>query len=154
MHGNGVDVDARDRRSQPVEHLSGEQLGLTRRSYEMRHGLGDERSGAAGGVEHSLIQRIGYDLADHGPREPVRGVVLAERPPLPGRYYRLVKDRGDVGGGITPVEPGDPEGQRAHRGQVANFGRPGEEVRIDDPLKSGVASERSALKQVGGVVGG
>ena len=77
MDGDGVYVDARDRRSQFVEYFFGQKPGLSGRIYEVGDCLGDERAGAAGGVEHPLIQRVGHHLADHGAREPVGGVVLA-----------------------------------------------------------------------------
>ena len=108
VHGNGVDVYAGHRVVEPVEQLlSGKSLSL-RVFHEVIDRLNDKRAGAAGGVEDSLLQRVGDKLADHGAGEPVRGVVLPKPSSLVGRDDRLVQDGRDVRWRVRPVEPRDP----------------------------------------------
>ena len=112
VDGDGVDVYARHRVVEPVEQLlSGKALSL-RVFHEVIDRLYDERAGAAGGVEDSLLQRVGDKLADHGAGEPVRGVVLPKPSSLVGRDDRLVQDGGDVRWRVRPVEPRNPVRQR------------------------------------------
>ena len=119
MHSDGVDVYAGHSVVEPVEQfLSGKSLSL-RVFHEVVDRLYDERAGAAGRVEHPLLQRVGDKLADHGAGEPVRGVVLSEPSSLVGRDDRLVQDGGDIRGRVRPVEPCDPVRQRGHERYAA-----------------------------------
>ena len=78
VHGHRVHVDARDGGAKLIQDILGVEVGFVRGGLdEVGDGLGDEGAGAAGGVEDALVQRVGHDLAHHGLREPVRGVVLA-----------------------------------------------------------------------------
>ena len=120
---------------------------------KMGDGLGDEGPGAAGGVEHVPIERVGHDFAHHRARQPVGGVVLTQLAPLVGRDDALVQDGGDIGGRIAPVEPGHAVRYGFDQRQSATyFQRPGEEVRLHDSLQAGVLLKAAPQQQVRRVV--
>ena len=50
-----------------------------------------------------------------------------------------------------PVKPGDAAGECPEQGQSADLDGPGEEVGLDDTLKSGLAAEVASVEQIGGI---
>ena len=146
-----VDVYTGDGESQPIQHVFGIERGIFGSFDEMCDRLGDESPGAAGRVEDVLVQGIGHHLPHDGSSQPVGGVVLSQLATLVGWNDSLVEDSGNVRWGLLPVEPGDAAGQGPEKRQAAHLHRPGEEVRFDDTLQTGLVAEVTAMKQVGGI---
>ena len=151
MNGDGVYVDAGDGLAESAEGFFRREFGLPRGCDEVGHRFGDERAGAARGVEDALFEGLVDDFVDDGAREPPRRVVLAELPALMGGDDGLIEDGGDVRRGLQPVEPGDAAGDVTDQGLAAYFGGPREEVGLDDALESSVVTEALSPQQVRGV---
>ena len=154
MHRHGVNVDAGDRLPPAVEDFPGFPVGCRGGGDEVGHRLGHEGAGAAGRVQHALVQRVVHQLLYHGAGQPCGGVVLPQLPPLLWRYDRLVQGGGGVRGGLGPVEAGHPAGQGLQQRVAADLIGPGEEVRFEHPLQPRAVAQLPTLEQVGGVVGG
>ena len=152
MHGDGVNVDAGHGVVEPVQQLLSREAAPLGVFQEVVDRLHEEGAGAAGGIEDSLVQRIGDELADHVAGEPGGGVVLSEPSSLVRRDDRLIEDGCYVGGSVHPVEPRDPVRQRGQKGKaVLDLRRPREEVRFDHALQACVALKATPLEQVPGV---
>ena len=134
VHRYRVNVDAGYCLSQPVKDFLGFPLSCSGGGEEVDHCLGDKGAGAAGGVQHALVQRVVHQFPNHGAGQPGRGVVLPQLPPLLGRYDRLVQGGGRVRRGFGPVEAGHSAGQCLQEGVAADFIGPGEEVRFQHSL--------------------
>ena len=141
MHRHRVNVNAGDGKAQPLQHFFRVKGGLVGGFDEVVDRLGDEGAGAAGRVEDVLLQGVGHHLPHDGARQPVRGVVLPQLAPLIGRYHGLVEDGRYIVGSLLPLEPGYTTGKGREQWQPAHLGGPREEVRLHDPLKTGLASE-------------
>ena len=139
-------------KAQPLQHFFRVKGGLVGCLYEVGDCFGDEGAGAAGRVEDVLVERFGHHFLHDGPRQPVRGVVFPQLAPLIGRYHGLIEDGRYIVGSLLPVEPGYTTGQGPEQWQSAHLGGPREEVRLHDPLKTGLASEVAAKEQVRRVV--
>ena len=129
-----MNVNAGHRVPETVEYLPWVPLRFLCRCNEMGYCLGQECPGAAGGVQHSLIQRVVHQFPDHGAGQPGGCVVFTQLPALIGRNDGLVQVGGGVWRGLGPVEPGDPAGQGLHQGDTTHLVGPGEEVRFQYSL--------------------
>ena len=104
MNCHRVDVNARYREAQPLQHFPGVKGGLIGRLDEVSHRLGDESSRTARRVKDLLVQRLSYQLPHDGPGQPGGGIVFPQLAPFICRYHGLVQDGGNVIGSLLPVE--------------------------------------------------
>ena len=65
MHRHRVNVDARDRFPQAVEDFFRFPIGRTSGGDKMGDRFGYEGAGAAGRVQHPLVQRVVHQFPDH-----------------------------------------------------------------------------------------
>ena len=148
VDGGGVYVDADDVGEQAAEDIR----GLAARAFGGCEVLADcgenEGAGAAGGVEHALVERIGYDGVDDFAGEPVGRVILAEASAVVGGDDGFVEDAGDIGFRFRPVEAGDAAGEAAEPRAAFNLGRPGEEIGFDDAAHAGFVDEELPAEQL------
>ena len=151
MHGGGVYVDAGDVGEQSVEYAVGLAPRRAGGGEILANGGEDERAGAAGGIEHALVEWIGDDSVDDFAGEPVGSVILAEPPTVVGGNHGFVEDAGDIGLGAGPIEAGDAAGESAQPRAAFDFGRPGEEIGLDDAAHAGFVNEELAVEQLGGI---
>ena len=151
MHGGGVYVDAGDMGEQSVEHAVGFAPRRAGGVEILANGGEDERAGAAGGVEHALIERIGDDGVDDFAGEPVGGVILAEPAAVVGGNHGFVEDAGDIGLCAGPVEAVDAAGESVQPRAALNLGGPGKEIGLDNAAHAGFVDEQLAVEQLGGI---
>ena len=142
VDGGGVYVDADDVGEQAVEDLCGLAARVFGGGEIFADGGEDEGAGAAGGVEHALVERIGDDGVDDFAGEPVGRVVLAKASAVVGGDDGFVEDACDIGFGLFPVEAGDAAGEAVEPCAAFDFGRPGEEVGFDDAAHAGFLDEQ------------
>ena len=76
MHRHRVDVDAGHRRPQPVQNLLGVESLCFAASKKWVTASAMKVPGAAGGVQHVLVQGVFNQFPHHGARQPVGSVVL------------------------------------------------------------------------------
>ena len=149
VDGDGVDVDSLDHLGQLVERSSRAPAGFAGGVQELFDGGVDEGAGAAGGVEHALLQRLADQLVDDGAGEPERRVVLAQALAILGRDHGFVEDSGDVGVRVAPIEMCDAAGHALQPALAADLGRPAEEVGFDHAAHAGFVLEDAPLDQIG-----
>ena len=141
VDGGGVYVDACDVGEQSVEHAGGFAARGAGGGEILANGGEDERAGAASGVEHALVERIGDDGVDDFAGEPVGSVILAKSASVVGGDDGFVEDAGDIGLGAGPIEAVDAAGESAQPCAALDFGGPGEEVGLDDAAHAGFVNE-------------
>ena len=88
------------------------------------------------------------EFADNRARKPARGVVLAQLPAFAGGDDRLVQDGSNVRRRLQSVEAGDARRDVSDDSLAVHFGRPREEVGLDDALQSDVVAEALTSQQV------
>ena len=150
LHGHGMHVDP--------DHLvqaalqGGARVQPLRLGFRQQasQGVEQERAGAAGRVQHALLQRTLDSLRAHAGRQPVGRVVLAQVVPVLRIHQRFVEALEHVGLDLAQPETPHVAGDAPH--QVGSHRRgqnPIKEVGFHHAAHAGLL-ERTARQQVGG----
>ena len=143
-----MDVHPNDVRGQPVRRRVRVDPGGIGGGEVGAGGVEHKRPRPARGVQDPLVQRVPDRGGDSSVREPVGGVVLAERGPVLGGDHRFVQVLEHVVLDGGPVEAGEPLGEgRDELRTPIYLQHPVEEVGLDDPTDP-VVLERPAGQDV------